>query len=64
MFYNVNKYMKSNINFLKALSVVLILSLFITVQSQAYYRKVTHNTDPEAKCLDGSPAALYIHEGT
>lgn len=23
-----------------------------------------HNTDPDAKCLDGSSPFLYIHEGT
>lgn len=27
------------------------------------YRKVIHNTDPNAKCLDGTPPALYLHEG-
>ena len=24
------------------------------------YQKVVHNVDPEARCLDGSPAALYL----
>jgi O-palmitoleoyl-L-serine hydrolase len=27
------------------------------------FKKVIHNTDPNAKCLDGSPPALYVHEG-
>ena len=27
------------------------------------YTKIIHNTDPEAKCLDGSPAMIYLHEG-
>jgi hypothetical protein len=28
------------------------------------YQKIAHQTDPDAKCLDGSPAALYLHEGS
>ncbi len=28
------------------------------------FKKVIHNTDPNARCLDGSPPALYIHQGT
>lgn len=28
------------------------------------YKKVVHFTDPEAKCLDGSPPAIYVHQGT
>lgn len=27
------------------------------------YTKIVHETDPEAKCLDGSPGALYLSEG-
>lgn len=27
------------------------------------YKLVIHNTDPQAKCLDGSPPAVYLHEG-
>lgn len=27
------------------------------------YLQVIHNTDPQARCLDGSSPALYIHEG-
>jgi O-palmitoleoyl-L-serine hydrolase len=32
-------------------------------EPKAYYEKVIHNFDPEAKCLDGSPGLLYVHEG-
>ena len=28
------------------------------------FRKVIHNTDPNARCLDGSSPAIYIHQGT
>ncbi len=45
-------------------SLLLLFLCFSVIYSQAVYRKVIHNTDPEAKCLDGSPASLYIHEGT
>lgn len=31
---------------------------------QETYRKVIHNIDPEAKCLDGSSPALYVHSGS
>lgn len=28
------------------------------------YEKVVNNLDAEAKCLDGSPPALYVHQGS
>ena len=28
------------------------------------YKKVTHQTDPEALCLDGSTPAIYVHQGS
>lgn len=40
---------------------ILFLCLFYMGWTQEVYKKITHNTDPEAKCLDGSPGALYIH---
>jgi hypothetical protein len=30
-------------------------------EPKAYYEKVIHNYDPEAKCLDGTPGLLYVH---
>jgi hypothetical protein len=48
----------------RLLEIILLLALTFAVSSQGFYRKVIHNTDPEAKCLDGSPGALYIHEGS
>lgn len=46
-------------------SAIFILSvLFVIACTQnAPYRKVVHGTDPEARCLDGSPAAIYLSEG-
>lgn len=43
---------------------ITILFLCLSIACGQAYRKVIHNTDPEAKCLDGSPGSLYIHEGT
>lgn len=45
---------------------LIILSLLLVsihLQSIGKYRKIVHNIDPEAKCLDGSSPALYLHEG-
>lgn len=42
----------------------IILGLVLLVNgSEEPYKLVIHNTDPEAKCLDGSSPALYVHEG-
>ncbi len=45
------------------LTFLSLLSLILLAQSVSYYTKVTHRTDPDAKCLDGSPASIYVHEG-
>ena len=29
----------------------------------AVFKKIVHNTDPRAKCLDGTTPALLIREG-
>lgn len=42
----------------------ILLSLLLLAAHAQLYNKVVHNTDPEARCLDGSPAALYVHEGS
>ena len=44
------------------LSLLLLVSL-VELSLQDGYRKIIHNTDPEARCLDGSPAMIYVHEG-
>ena len=45
----------------------LALALFALFILQAtasnYYRKLIHQTDPDAKCLDGSDPMIYLHEG-
>lgn len=45
------------------LTLLFIFSLIVIANTQANYKKVIHNYDPEAKCLDGSPGLLYVHEG-
>lgn len=42
---------------------LLLLLLIVTLCVEKPYKKVIHNTDPNARCLDGSSPALYIHEG-
>lgn len=44
---------------------LLLLSALTTlVFSSSFYKKIVHNTDPEAKCLDGSSPAVYVHQGS
>lgn len=48
-------------------SVLLFLSfilIFSVANCEVVYKKIINNLDPDAKCLDGSPGALYLHEGT
>jgi hypothetical protein len=43
---------------------LVISALLILVRSEEpAYKKVVHNTDPEARCIDGSSPAIYLHEG-
>jgi hypothetical protein len=45
------------------MTVVLTLLLLITFASAFQpYTKITHNIDDNAKCLDGSSPAIYLHE--
>lgn len=41
----------------------IVLSFFALASSQKY-KKYVHSTDPDAKCLDGTPPAIYVHEGS
>ena len=43
---------------------VIVLSVALLANSaEQPYKKIIHNTDPKAKCLDGSSPAVYLHEG-
>jgi hypothetical protein len=48
---------------MKIYLVPLLLVAVLSLKVEPFYRKVVHNTDPEARCLDGSPSFLYVHEG-
>jgi len=45
--------------------IIIVFAMLIACFSQVknYYTKIQHNTDPEAKCTDGSSPILYLHEG-
>lgn len=43
---------------------ILIVLAAVFVSSQNQYIRVENKLDPDAVCLDGSPAVLYYHEGT
>ena len=43
---------------------VLALLLLISFAQAQKYKKIVHTTDPDARCLDGSPPAIYVHQGT
>lgn len=46
---------------MKTLLLVCLIATLLALEQP--YKKVIHNTDPKAKCVDGSPPALYIHQG-
>lgn len=43
---------------------IILIALISLSESTEPYKKIIHNIDESAKCLDGSPAALYEHIGT
>lgn len=38
---------------------IILIALIGLSESTEPYKKIIHNIDESAKCLDGSPAALY-----
>jgi len=44
--------------------IVYVFLLIVSSLTTGFYQKVTHDIDPEAKCLDGSSPALYVHSGS
>lgn len=42
---------------------VVALAIVLAFAAQDPYKKVIHNSDENAKCLDGSSPAIYLHEG-
>lgn len=47
---------------LERLTILAVIAM--AVCSNSFYKKIVHNTDPEAKCLDGSSPAVYVHQGS
>lgn len=47
----------------RIIAAVAAITLMLTFAHAAPYKKVIHNTDPKAKCLDGSSPAVYLHQG-
>jgi hypothetical protein len=48
---------------MKGIYAIVIVLLFGIAMSDSFYKKIIHNTDPNAKCLDGSSPMIYLHEG-
>jgi hypothetical protein len=47
------------------MKILLFLALHWTVLTQGnLYKLILHSKDRGAACLDGSPAGMYIHEGS
>ena len=42
----------------------LLSCIFLTISDDNVYQLVLHSHDRGAACLDGSPAGMYIHEGS
>jgi hypothetical protein len=54
------------VNRLMARSDMLLLLAVLCLSAMAAeqpYKKIIHNSDPNARCLDGTSPALYLHEG-
>lgn len=43
---------------------LVIFIVLVGISAQANYKLVLHPQERGAACLDGSPAGLYIHEGS
>lgn len=49
---------------MKKIALFLVLAtLALSTAAPGDFVKIIHNTDPEAKCLDGSSPMIYLHEG-
>jgi len=46
---------------MKNLAVLVFVGLILACLCGTDYTKIIHNTDPNAKCLDGSSPMIYLH---
>ena len=44
--------------------ILIFVLLFFFVNNEPLYRLIKHSKERGAVCLDGSPAAMYLHEGS
>lgn len=49
---------------MSTLSSAIILSILYFFVNADFYKLILHSKDRGAMCLDGSPAGMYIHEGS
>ena len=47
---------------MKSAIITLILITLVSAANKPYH-KIVHVTDADARCLDGSPAFIYLSEG-
>ena len=40
---------------------IWLMLIAIICSANTNYTKIVHNTDPNAKCLDGSSPMIYLH---
>lgn len=45
----------------QSIIIVLLAIIATSLSTESYYTKIIHNTDTNAKCLDGSPPMVYLH---
>jgi hypothetical protein len=51
------------INMARLMPILLAVLFTLAFNAEEPYRKIIHNSDENAKCLDGTSPALYLHEG-
>lgn len=50
---------------MKSIQLLLLLACLTALAfSDGPYKRIIHQTDPNAKCLDGSDPIIYLHEGS
>ena len=50
--------------YMKLIHIFIFSLLIFATCSQSLYKLIKHSKERGAACLDGSPAAMYLHEGS
>ena len=53
----------TNHNIMQTRLITSLIALLVLTNCDNMFKKIAHNVDPDAKCLDGSPAAILLSEG-